>query len=81
MITLHADMVSFVKETQYKSLTKSKGVRRMFKTARSRLQEDLRAYTILIDVVAKCAAKAQGKKIVQEEHVKLAVETLKAFSS
>ena len=73
-------MVTFLKEAQYKALLRRKGVKRAFKTARARMQADLRAYAVLLDVIAKSVARAQGRKIVQKAHVEIAVEILKNFS-
>lgn len=74
-------MVSFIKEAQYKTLMRQKGVKRMFRTSRERLRSDLRAYAVLLDVVAKSAAQAQGRRIVSPEHVQMAVAILRDFSA
>lgn len=72
-------MVSFIKTAQFKENAKKHGVKRMFQSSRNKLKSDLRAYAILLDVVAKSIARSQGKKIVQPEHIKAASEALKSF--
>lgn len=73
-------MVTFIKETQYRSLMRKKGIKRMFKTSRTRLQSDLRAYAVLVDLMAKFVAGAQGCKIVQPAHVRMAQVAIGEFS-
>ena len=74
-------MVSFIKDTSFRRLAKENGVKRMFKSSQKKITSDLRAYAILLDLLAKSAAAAQGRKIVQPEHVTIAEKALEMFSS
>lgn len=73
-------MAAFLKDTTFRQLAKTRGVKRMFKSSRQIVAADLRAYTILIDLLAKSAAASQGRKIVQPKHVEMAVKTLEGFN-
>ena len=53
----------------------------MFKSSQKKIMSDLYAYAILLDLLAKSAAAAQGRKIVQPEHVTIAEKALEMFSS
>ena len=72
----NATMVSFVKLSSYNNLVRQSGVRRMKKTCRKRFHDDLEAYVVLLDSLARRIAYVQGRRIVKKEHVELALKAL-----
>ena len=69
-------MTSFVKNSPFSRLVKSRGVRRLGKHSRERLQLDLEVFAVSVGLLAAEFAKVQSRKIVKSEHVKLALDAL-----
>ena len=71
-------MASFIKNIPYGKLARSRGVRRMTKRSRARLQTDLEAYAVGLGLLAREFARVQNRKIVKPEHVRMAIQALNA---